>query len=210
MGHARSQKEKPIYVGESQPTSTAPFSTEDLDKEMDMLFERMKGLDNDKEKTDLADRHLEQAAKHARSQETEAPGGGWTKEEAKLAGFCEEALQAGDFDLRGALGNRFYKDHKQPGTEAQRLYKQQHTKSDKQQYRMKWLATTLSTLKQKKTFHQTWSQVDETQGQYLPYTRIVQEEGSDDAARRAAALYCSKAAKMGGRWTAFNEMTERT
>ena len=59
---------------------------------------------------------------------------------------------------------------------------------------------------------ESWSRVQGEHGVYMPFEKIVQEEGGETspAAVKAATLYAMKAIAMGGEWIRYNVMTERT
>eukprot|EP00974_Lingulodinium_polyedra_P003930 369581-Lingulodinium_polyedra.AAC.1 len=54
-----------------------------------------------------------------------------------------------------------------------------------------------------------YREIDIEAGTYECFKVIWDKEGGDDAGRTAAFRYCTKAAKMGGRWVSWNDMTER-
>ena len=55
----------------------------------------------------------------------------------------------------------------------------------------------------------SFTRVDSTRGVHRSFARIVVEEGGDAAARKAALLLCSRAARLGGGWVRYNALTSR-
>ncbi len=57
----------------------------------------------------------------------------------------------------------------------------------------------------------SWRNVDLTRGELMNFGRVVEQYGmhfDSKAAVRCAYSYCSRAAKIGGGWSAFDEMAE--
>ena len=131
-----------------------------------------------------------------------------TAGEEKLLAQCIQALKDGDFDIRGPLGQAFQRAHKK-GTPANDLLKAQKTLEQKSSFRREWAASTGQRLEQKKTHTRRFEEVNADHGVYMPWRCVWRAEGDDEDGRIAAIKYCSKAAAMGGRWTRWNEMTER-
>lgn len=81
--------------------------------------------------------------------------------------------------------------------------------AEKAAFRLKWGKTCYETLVKKKTYTESFCQVDTNLGQYMPLSVIVQKEGGDADAQAAAVRYAAKCLAMGGPWTSHNDMTER-
>ena len=48
-----------------------------------------------------------------------------------------------------------------------------------------------------------------SRGTYLSFKKVWDEEGQDQDGFNAAMLYCSRATKLGSKWTRLNGMTDR-
>ena len=102
-----------------------------------------------------------------------------------FAAQLREAIDKQNFDVRGPLGQKFSKLHK-VGTQLHADMRAQKTAEDKRNFRVAWAAAQLSKLKQKKTYLRSYQEIDIQKGQYMPFTKVVQEEGGDDSAKTAA------------------------
>ena len=86
----------------------------------------------------------------------------------------------------------------------------------KNDLRMKWAKDTLEANKQKlsesgRIWTKEFQRVDTTWGQYLSYGAVCEKYGivaDPDGAIGAGTKYCTKAAKMGGKWSAYDPMGE--
>ena len=57
----------------------------------------------------------------------------------------------------------------------------------------------------------TWDVVSSEVGEYVPLTVLVQREGGFGQSEnvRAALTYATRCLKLGGKWTSWNDMTDR-
>ena len=76
-------------------------------------------------------------------------------------------------------------------------------------FRREWAEKEYHQLMERKEKVERLSSMYRDKGIYKPIPVIVRDEGGDEAARRAAKLYCQKCLAMGGPWVRFNSMTER-
>ena len=78
-------------------------------------------------------------------------------------------------------------------------------------FRADWAAREVVKAKKFNTVTTSWSTVDVTKGEYVPFGVIVQREGGweDVTAIAAAARYVRKAQLMAGAWVVYNNMTDR-
>ena len=77
--------------------------------------------------------------------------------------------------------------------------------------RLEWAKRQLENIRVGKQHVKSWRNVDLTKGELMNFGRVVEQYGvrfDSKAAVRCAYNYCNKAAKMGGGWSAFDEMAE--
>lgn len=108
-------------------------------------------------------------------------------------------------DIRSAAGQRFSRAS-DGGLTAE--YKNA-SRSEKSEMRKKWAQTQLNNVLIGKEKSQTWKRVDVSKGVYLPFAKIWQEEGGDEAGAEAALNYVQACAAMSGCWKKYNKMTKR-
>ena len=118
-----------------------------------------------------------------------------------------QAFKDEDVDGRSPLGQRFAREHKDG--EGRLRFQAQKSFSQKRAFRLEWAREQYSALQEKTQYSKSYERVDRSKGKYLPFRRIVAEEGGDQEAVGAALRYCQKAARMGGRWVSMNVMTSR-
>jgi len=81
----------------------------------------------------------------------------------------------------------------------------------KQSFKADWAKAEFDTWSKTHEKKRSWSHVDSTKGEWLPFGAIVQAEGGweDRKAILAAETYARKCQQMGDPWQIHNEMTER-
>ena len=129
------------------------------------------------------------------------------KKDQDLEEKLQAALKDDNVDVRSPLGQKFARQHS--AGEAKLTYMERKSYAQKKAFRLEWARSQYAQLQEKKQYSRAYQRIDTTKGRYLPFARIVAEEGADAAALKAALKYCSKSARMGGRWVSFNAMTER-
>ena len=129
-------------------------------------------------------------------------------DDANWKAMLQQAVDDQDFVAREKLDQRFRRQHKK-GTPAYADFKKQHSLEDKHKFKMKWVTDSMTLLSEKYEVNEQWQEITTEKGVYHPFMRIVQEEGSDASALQAAWRYCKKCSTMGGKWRAWNPMTER-
>jgi hypothetical protein len=97
---------------------------------------------------------------------------GLGKADASYAELLDKAIKTGDFDCRGALGQRFTKAQK-PGSSEHVHFKKQRTFAEKAKFRADWAKKELTKLQEKKVHTRTWEEVDKNLGTYLPVQVIA-------------------------------------
>lgn len=150
-----------------------------------------------------------QVEAHLRSIADQRAGGSGEDDDEKL---YKNAMEEG-FLARGRIGLRFNRsDDGGQSTE----YKELTSNKAKADFRKAWAAAQYQKTILAKEKHCSWQKADERKGTFLPFEVIVDKEGGGsgapgalEAALGAAEKYCTKAAKMGGGWTRYNELTER-
>ena len=117
-----------------------------------------------------------------------------------------EIIESGEFDLRGPLGQKFQRE-----TKGDENYKGLKSNADRREYRIKWARVKYTTIRQRKSFNESFRKVDTTQGTYRPFAYILKKEGGkdDSAAVKAAINIAVKCANMGEPWVLYNTMSER-
>ena len=122
-----------------------------------------------------------------------------------------EAISAGDFDSRGALGQRFSRSAKSFSPEELQEFKEARSLEQKKAFRIKWANRRLKELRVKKVHLQEYKTVDESKGTYMVFPKMVEEYGihfDPKGAALAALRYCKKAIAMGGQWLHYEPMSE--
>ena len=84
--------------------------------------------------------------------------------------------------------------------------------TDKQRlaFRVAWAKRTLSKITSNKSHSQEWKQVDKDIGTYRTFERVAVEYGAAvDMGKsiKSAKTYCNKAAKLGGNWSKWCDMS---
>jgi hypothetical protein len=132
--------------------------------------------------------------------------GAETKDVDERQKMLEEAKNNGFLAL-SSMGQEFHRSAEGQGAE----YKALKKNAEKSLFRRKWAATTYDAYVQVKSRCQTWLEVDEKKGTYMPLARLIKAEGgrNDDTAIQAALKHAQKCIAMGGRFIKYNSMTER-
>jgi hypothetical protein len=109
------------------------------------------------------------------------------------------------FDMRDPLGQKFRRtDHY-----TSEQYAACTTQAAKRKFRQDWATGLWQEARVKRMKTESWQEVDETKGRYMPIRGIIKAEGDDDDAAVAATRYVDKGIKMAGKFISYNEMTER-
>lgn len=134
-------------------------------------------------------------------------------DESDIEKMWNTAAQQG-FKARSALGLKF--NRAPDGGQNPQYAGAKLTNAERDEFRKKWALAQyqkVTLMKQKST---EWSRVDVKVGRYLPFVRILQEEGGDSRmqgalqqAVQAAKNYCQKCMAMQGKWYKFNQFTGR-
>lgn len=177
---------------------------DDIDGELDGVFDQMKKLEDEAK----VEEYLAEKAKEAKAFESMKSARQLTKDEKVYVAQLQAAVDQGDFKIQSPLGQRFYKQHKKQGPLCIK-YQEIKSHSAKAEYRKEWAKKELQVFRESKIEEQAWQEVDTSQGTYLCWARIAQEEGGDAAGRAAAFRYVRKATALGGKWTSWNPMTDR-
>lgn len=120
----------------------------------------------------------------------------------------KEALDKRFVDPRSYIGQLFVKSVKESGKfEA---YKGK-SNPEKSKERVDWAQLQFDNIQESKSFMASTIHADKDIGTFLPFGKVVIEEGGwgDATAIVAAKKYCSKCLHMKGRWIRYNSMTER-
>ena len=115
-----------------------------------------------------------------------------------------EGLVANGLPARGKWGLKFLRSDDSKGEKYTSL-----KLIEKQEFRKEWAMQKLHELRMRKEKCTRYQQVDSTKGRYLPFRKVVEEEGLDNEGLAAASLYWKRATAMGGRWVMWNDMTDR-
>ena len=132
------------------------------------------------------------------------------QKEEELAKDLEAVIQSGTLDSRHKLSQRMNMDLKlDPQKQADLKKLKGH--DEKNKFRIAWAQQKLKDLKKEISQRKSFTKLDVEVGKYLPFSLIVKKEGGwkDKAAVIAAMKYVTKAIAMGGKWTEYNDMTER-
>ena len=109
------------------------------------------------------------------------------------------------FDMREPLGQKFRRSDGFKSPE----YVACTTITAKRKFRQDWATGRWQEACIKRMKTESWQEVGETKGQYMPIRRIIKAEGDDEQAVLAATRYVDTAIKMAGKFISYNEMTER-
>lgn len=131
-----------------------------------------------------------------------------SKSDTKFAEQLKSALSSGKVDITGALGQRFQRAFR-PGAPGYEAFKQQRSMQDKATFRLEWAKKEYEKLTVSKTHGRQWEHVDQEKGTYLPFRVIARKEGGGSDDVESATRYCTKCARMQGKWISWNAMTER-
>lgn len=143
--------------------SSRQLSLEQIDAEFDQYFDSEDKLDAALKAKAFATKKDEEAeATQAKAGQLAEVAEG----DRKLADQLSTAIDEGNFDIRGPLGQRFRRAH-QSGPEAEQL-KAQKTQADKKAFRLAWAQATLTKISQKKVFQKSWKEVSEEVGGFSP------------------------------------------
>ena len=121
----------------------------------------------------------------------------------------EQALQDG-FSSRSYWGAKFRQYLAAKPKSEQTDYKAMD-RAKSEEYRVEWLRLQFKEFKESKVYSKSWQRVDTTKGEYMPFGRIVVEEGGwedEEAIKGATNLTCQCLA-MGGNWLMTNPQTKR-
>ena len=124
------------------------------------------------------------------------------------ASIYERALREGNVKADNSLGKEFSRAHA-AGTAAGDQYRGCVGIEAKKKFRLQWAEARYKETVLTRTQTTSFTRVDSTRGVYRSFARIVVEEGGDAAARKAALLLCSRAARLGGDWVRYNALTSR-
>lgn len=128
---------------------------------------------------------------------------------SKLLDGLEGAVSTNTVDSRGPLAQRLMREMK-GNKEMQEKWKAAKGNEEKAAFRLEWAKMKLQEVRVVCQRFRSFQTVDETLGEYMPLMKIIGEEGGDKTAVTAGLKYAIKCARMGGRWTLWNPMTERT
>lgn len=123
-----------------------------------------------------------------------------TDEEQMWKGFAHNGL-----DPRSSIGQRFARD---PALGKSAEYQALGSNLAKAAFRKRWAAEQFAACIARREKENVYEKLDMSKGVWLPFTRIVQKEGGDEAAVSAAENYI-KSCMMKG-WVKTNRMTQRT
>jgi hypothetical protein len=120
----------------------------------------------------------------------------------------EAELATGTIDIRGAVAQKMLRLI-DPITKAR--YSELKTTKEKTEFRKEWAELSLKELKAKFSKTLEWEFEDVEIGEYIPLTLVIEREGGFRFTRdiEAGLRYAEKCLKMGGRYVAWNPMTER-
>ena len=85
------------------------------------------------------------------------------------------------------------------------------TQKDKQEFRKDWASKEAKKIKRTRERSQAYQRIDETTGEYVPFSILWQREGGhrDPQALKAAITHATKCVQMGTPWVTVNDMTDR-
>ena len=88
------------------------------------------------------------------------------------------AIEDGSIDVRGPLGQAFYRAHKKgtPGAQAYSGCKRQAAKA---KFRVEWAKTELKLIKDEHTHTEAEEIINSNSGMFLPFRKIWEAEGLD-------------------------------
>ena len=122
--------------------------------------------------------------------------------------LLKNAVEEGNFDIAGPLGQRFNREHK--SGEPKATYTKNKTHESKLKFRMLWANTQLEDLQKKMTKTTSWSEIHSNIGTYVPLAILIEHQGfavDPVGARRRGLTYAFKCMHMGGAWTKVSSMT---
>jgi hypothetical protein len=127
----------------------------------------------------------------------------------KRAEALNAAINAGCFDTRSYLGNKFRNEHK-VGTEAGDQYKAIGNREAAAAFRMEWCQKQLKNMLESKSFTRSWRRVDRCKGVYRNFGRLVQDLGGWQCpeAVAGATTAVSKCLLLGAPWVHRHPQTE--
>jgi hypothetical protein len=128
-----------------------------------------------------------------------------------LEGAFEDAVNCGNFEIRGGpLSGRWARACK-PDTDLYEQYALQRSRDSKAEFRMEWAKRNLQQLRVSRVHSKSYMEVDKSKGTYMTYPELVLDFGfiaDQMAAEKAATNYATKCVKMGGKWLFVEPMSE--
>ncbi len=119
----------------------------------------------------------------------------------------KQQLDSGNIDTRTGYGQRVMsriKANEEAFTEYRSLDRQKAS-----EFRANWASQELKYLREERSSRQRWKRVDTTRGRYLPFSKMVSEEGGDREALHGAVRVVQKCLAMGYPWVHKHPQTER-
>lgn len=119
------------------------------------------------------------------------------------------AIEKGDLDLRGALGQKFAREHK-TNSATWSNYNLDKTYDAKKKFRVDWCKAQLARIIESKVQVKSYQKVDRKKGTYMPFGVLVEQYGihyDRPAAIQAALRYAASCVKMGGNWCFYDPMS---
>lgn len=122
-----------------------------------------------------------------------------------------DAMDEGNFDIRGKIGQRFQKEHKK-GSDAHTAYARCKTFEEKKQFRLTWLERKYNEVRQGRRHSESWREVDIQKGEYMPLAKLIESEGflyDPEGAKEAGYSHARRCAQLGGAWVVKNDFSGR-
>lgn len=119
------------------------------------------------------------------------------------------ALENGDFELRGPLGQRFQRSMAKDD-KAKAEYALCTTYEAKRDFRQKWATMKYQDIRRGKSYSKSWRNIDATKGTYLPLAKIIEEEGwvvDKKSAVAAGVRLATQCLTLGGQWVMKDQFT---
>lgn len=126
-----------------------------------------------------------------------------TKEEKDF----KTAIDSNQIDPRSGVGQRVMNSIKSD----EKKFAEYRTLDRKgaAEYRMNFAKVKLANLKEARVVGQKWKRIDTTRGRYLPFSKMVREEGNDEDALLGCVKVVQKCMAMGHPWVHRHPQTER-
>ena len=118
------------------------------------------------------------------------------------------AAQAGNFEARSPLGQKFARELEGADLED---WKNLDTATARRAFRLSWVKRELSKLTVSKQHWQSWKQANSTHGEYLSFGAIAVAYGyaaTPKESLASAGAYCKKCSQLGGRWVMKEQMSD--